>query len=152
MVLIVVTSILSLSIEQGSVSQSRTYKIAEYIAREGKKPVDMDFEMMNYYIRKGAHFFEYMILAFLMSLAITDSRRGAIKQSIRILMLCIIVACFDEWIQTFITGRAGSIKDVILDSFGVLIGITIYRLVFMVFERFRYIILLVINHYIKKEI
>jgi VanZ family protein len=34
-------------------------------------------------------------------------------------------ACLDEYIQTFIEGRSGNIKDVLIDCIGVIIGILI---------------------------
>ena len=38
-------------------------------------------------------------------------------------------ACIDEYIQTFIPGRNGSIIDVIIDTFGVIIGILLYNII-----------------------
>ena len=138
LVLIAAVSIFSFSAEPASLSEVRTYKITEFVARAGNKLVDMDFGRLHYYIRKGAHFSEYMVLAFLMLLAIRNNRRGAIKQSMIIFLLCITIASFDEWTQRFSAGRSGNISDVLIDSLGALIGIFIFRLVFMVFEKLRY--------------
>ena len=46
-------------------------------------------------------------------------------------ILCFIYACSDEWHQTFINGRSSSFIDVIIDSFGIVFGIFIYKKLFI---------------------
>lgn len=141
-VLIAIATIFYFSTESGSISQVRTHKIAEFVAIGSNKLVAMDFGELHLYIRKGAHFFEYMTLAVLMSLAIRNSRKGAIKQSIGIFLLCFVLACFDERIQTFTAGRSGNVIDVLIDGSGAFLGIILYSIVFMIFEKVRYKLLL----------
>lgn len=129
MVLVATALIFFFSTEPGGVSKLRTYNITEFVARGVGKLIDIDFSKLHYYIRKGAHFFEYLMLAFMMSLALRNSSRRSIKQSIVVFLLCILFACFDEGIQLFTAGRSGRIHDVIIDSFGALMGIMMHSLV-----------------------
>ena len=45
------------------------------------------------------------------------------------LIFCFIYACSDEMHQLFINGRSGEIRDVLIDSIGAFIGISLYYLV-----------------------
>ena len=45
--------------------------------------------------------------------------------------LSILYSCTDEFHQLFINGRSGSIKDVLIDSIGILIGTYLYKLLFI---------------------
>ncbi len=81
-------------------------------------------EIVNKYsfpVRKAAHFTEYFILSI-----ITLNFFACFEINYRILiysaLFCILVAVCDEFFQTFIPGRDGNIKDVLLDSSGALIG------------------------------
>jgi VanZ family protein len=129
MVFIVAASIFFFSVEQGSYSQIRTYKITKYVVQGGEQLVDIEFDKLHYYIRKGAHFFEYLVLAFLMSLAVSKSRGGTVKQGIAVLLLCTLFACIDEGIQTFTAGRTGRVKDIFIDGSGIFMGIIVYNFI-----------------------
>ena len=41
------------------------------------------------------------------------------------------IACTDEWLQTFVEGRAGSYSDVLIDVFGAAAGIIVVSLTFI---------------------
>ena len=43
------------------------------------------------------------------------------------ILLCILYATTDEIHQIFINGRDGNIKDVLVDSIGIIIGCLIYK-------------------------
>lgn len=74
-------------------------------------------------IRKKAHFFLYLILGMLV---INALKQSGIKSILIALLICILFAIFDETYQTFIPGRSGEIRDVLIDSLGALTGILIY--------------------------
>jgi len=65
-------------------------------------------ELIHAIIRKGAHVFEYAVLAMLW--------RRAVGSSWLALALSVITASLDEFHQSFEPGRGASIYDVLLDS------------------------------------
>ena len=83
-------------------------------------------------LRKCGHAFEYMafgtaVTLFALSFARRENAAGKKKKSRfptrEFLLLCAIVFCFlfalcDEWHQTFVDGRSGEMKDVLLDFMG----------------------------------
>ena len=84
----------------------------------------------DFILRKIAHILEYAILTFLLLRVFStqgpmtrDSCRSGLTS--KILMLAIIFALFyaltDEYHQTFVFGRQGTLKDVGIDSIGILI-------------------------------
>lgn len=82
---------------------------------------------MNHIIRKFAHFFVYMVLGVLVSRALIKNGHRA-----RVLLIsffiCAIYASSDELHQLFVPGRGCQLKDVIIDSTGSLIGISLNKL------------------------
>lgn len=90
-------------------------------------PITFDGEVLHFFIRKGAHFFAYMVLGFLMYHSVRlFSERKPIENVLFALILSVIYAMTDEWHQTFIPGRSGELRDVLIDSVGSLTGILIY--------------------------
>jgi VanZ family protein len=83
------------------------------------------FAIWHAYIRKIGHFVGYFTLSLLLFRAwrttIPFSSRGWSIQWARIafFMTC-LVASLDEWHQTYLPSRTGTIHDVILDSFAAL--------------------------------
>ncbi|MFA9464621.1 MAG: VanZ family protein [Velocimicrobium sp.] len=79
---------------------------------------------INYIVRKTAHFIEYMILGILLFIAL-DGRRKVLPFTIGM-----IYAGTDEFHQLFVSGRSGQIKDVALDSVGVLFGVFLIAIIY----------------------
>lgn len=69
--------------------------------------------LSSYQVRKLAHFIQYFILATILIVLLKD-------KYILVSLIVLLVASSDEFIQTFINGRSGSINDVIIDMFGCL--------------------------------
>lgn len=82
----------------------------------------------SFYIRKIAHITEYLILGFLMFNLLKQYSVSNIYYAIG---LSILYSCTDEFHQLFINGRSGSIRDVLIDSIGILIGTYLYKLLFI---------------------
>ena len=82
----------------------------------------------SFYIRKIAHLTEYLILGFLMFNLLKQYSVTNIYYAIG---LSILYSCTDEFHQLFINGRSGSIRDVLIDSIGILIGTYLYKLLFI---------------------
>ena len=82
----------------------------------------------GYYFRKAAHLMEYLILGVLMYLNMIEySNKNNVLIS---LLICIIYAISDEIHQLFVINRSFMIKDIIIDSFGSLLGILICLFVY----------------------
>ena len=76
-------------------------------------------------IRKLAHFTEYMILCFLLILALVVSKVSLKNVFWIAIGICFLYACSDEAHQLFINGRAGKFIDVLIDTCGGILGLFI---------------------------
>jgi uncharacterized protein YfiM (DUF2279 family) len=78
---------------------------------------------------KGWHFTEYAIATSLGERALR-TRIPDLKKRLRLILLIVVAfAASDEWHQTFIPGRGGNIRDVLIDTAGALTaaGICLFR-------------------------
>ena len=83
----------------------------------------------QYYIRKAAHFTEYLILAFTVAFPLYVYGLRGFPLVIIAGLICVGYACLDEYHQSFVAGRTPQKRDVLIDSCGVLVGIIITRIV-----------------------
>lgn len=74
-------------------------------------------------LRKAAHFAEFACLGFLLLRCFRTFRIP--KPLLPALLCAFLAACIDETLQLFSPGRAASVWDVLLDSFGALSGIAV---------------------------
>ena len=82
----------------------------------------------SFYIRKIAHITEYLILGVLI---FNILKQYSVTNIYYAIGLSILYSCTDEFHQLFISGRSGSIRDVLIDSIGILIGTYLYKLLFI---------------------
>ena len=82
----------------------------------------------SFYIRKIAHITEYLILGFL---TFNLLKQYSVTNIYYAIGLSILYSCTDEFHQLFISGRSGSIRDVLIDFIGILIGTYLYKLLFI---------------------
>lgn len=76
-----------------------------------------------YEIRKAAHVTEYMALGFSLSLVLGSFRgRGVAKD---VVALGFLIACIDETLQLFSSGRSSQVTDVVIDTCGVILGLAV---------------------------
>ena len=129
--LIVIIIIFALSSQNGTSSVSASYDVAKEINAEVSKlslwGITWDvtdevgaLESLNELVRTLAHLFEYMVLSFTVTFAITVN---GISDKIRFIITCLLgfcVAVLDEIYQIFIPDRYGDIQDIFCDSIGVL--------------------------------
>lgn len=85
-------------------------------------------EVMNHIIRKMAHFLEYLVQAVLLCNAFQDVPIGRKASHGYILLLSLMTAVFDEYIQLFSPGRSGQVTDIVLDYSGGVAGWLSFRL------------------------
>ncbi len=79
----------------------------------------------DFFLRKGAHVFEYTVLTTLLFRALrrtwglwTWARCAAVAAT-----LAVVYASSDEYHQSFVPGRGPSVRDVLIDTVGVVIAI-----------------------------
>ena len=84
------------------------------------------FEVVHHYIRKCGHFVGYFTLSFFLfrawraTLRLPWTPRWALRWAAIAFFMSALVASLDEWHQTFIPSRTGTISDVMLDSIAAL--------------------------------
>jgi VanZ family protein len=84
--------------------------------------------LLNMYIRKAAHMFLFFVLTLLVWLALTRILRQRPKRAAAAAVLGIALAALDEYHQTLVPGRSGELRDVLVDSAGVLIALLLFLL------------------------
>lgn len=134
--------IFSLSSDNGDISTKKSdnfiIKIVEVLSQ--KTLSDSEKEKWTTYlvvpVRKSAHLFVYLILGLLVYSFITEFMMNGYKVFLLSSSLSFLYACSDEFHQMFVSGRSGQISDVILDCFGALLGILIFK--FMVERKKKY--------------
>ena len=94
----------------------------------GKELADFDIneiDFMQFIIRKCAHMCIYIILSVLVTIELL---MYSIKK--QYILSCIISVCYaisDEIHQYFVPGRSCELRDVLIDTFGVIIGMLIVK-------------------------
>ena len=86
-------------------------------------------QVSQYYIRKTAHFTEYFVLAVTVAFPLYVYGMRGIWLIIFAGGFCVCFAGLDEYHQSFVAGRSPQIKDVFIDSSGVILGVIITRIV-----------------------
>jgi VanZ family protein len=80
------------------------------------------FPVWHFYIRKTGHFVGYFILSWLLfrawkaTLTLPRALAWALRWATIAFFMSVVVASLDEWHQSFIPSRTGTVHDVILDS------------------------------------
>ena len=84
-------------------------------------------DVLTTIVRKSAHFTEYFILCILSTFTYKGFKGDKLNFS-SVLLLCLLVAVFDEFLQKFIPGRSSEVKDVLIDFSGATLFFIIYKL------------------------
>lgn len=119
------TDIISIFIED-TLEITNNYGITSSHPNEHK--IERVSQLINAPMRKVIHATVYFVLAFFIMILtniIYDHKKYLCSVLIA-LILCIIFAGFDEYHQTFVTGRTGQVLDVIIDTLGGIVGILFY--------------------------
>nr|WP_031368165.1 VanZ family protein [Clostridium botulinum] len=114
--------IFTFSNQPGESSNKNNFFVADVLTK-GKIDLfkHIDYNFLNFLIRKAAHITEYFILFMLLYYAFKKTFYKNLK--IKAAIITILYACTDELHQLFIPGREGKIRDVLIDSIGVFIGV-----------------------------
>lgn len=109
-------------------SGSVTETIVEIVVNDYKElPAEKQFSILDkaeHIVRKSAHFLIYTLLGFMASCTV-GRRKLLSKGSLGALIFSFIYACSDEIHQYFVPGRACMFTDVLIDTSGAAVGITI---------------------------
>lgn len=99
--------------------------------------IDKLSEMLNWPLRKCMHAFVYLVLAtiILFGLNYYQNNKKYLLSVLITLVIIIIAASLDEYHQTFVSGRDGNIKDVIIDTVGAIVGIFIFSTYYLTYIR-----------------
>ena len=85
-------------------------------------------EILSALVRKAAHVTEYFIFSALLCISAHQHRLLLRPFDLSVLFIGTMWAVCDEWIQTFVPGRAGCVQDVLIDVSGVIAAFFLFRL------------------------
>jgi VanZ family protein len=89
---------------------------------------DVSFSWLDFVVKKTAHVVEYFILYWLLFRASSEGNKKINKKVFVWSMIVVIFyALSDEWHQTFVPGREGTLRDVGFDTIGVLLSATLIK-------------------------
>jgi len=127
--------IFKLSAQPATQSSELSRNVTKVIIETIGKVIPLDIEIstttdlvsqFNHTVRKFAHGAIYFVLGVLLMNALRASGVENSRGVILALFICVLYAISDEVHQLFVPGRGGQIKDVIIDSFGAVVGIGFY--------------------------
>lgn len=113
--------IFSNSLEIGSVSSARSGEVTALLNRflSGAGLPTLTQGM----VRKLAHFAEFFVSGFWFTLCLRVYTRHYIRHISWPLLLGLLIANTDEFIQLYVSGRSSSVRDVWIDFGGVCVGV-----------------------------
>lgn len=98
--------------------------------------ISFDMDLFHHIIRKGAHFSAYFILGVLIVVALKETKHFTQPKLFALaLIVSVLYASSDEFHQLFIEGRSGELTDVLIDSAGIVTGISVFLFVKPVLRR-----------------
>ena len=116
--------IFSFSAQDGSHSGALSSSIAHWLIAGLPGGKELSAQTIVLIIRKGAHMTEYAILAIL--LFNSFGFQTLLKRRLwRSAVIAVVYAMTDEAHQLLVAGRAGQLKDVVIDSAGVIAGLAL---------------------------
>ncbi len=115
--------IYSFSAESGETSGGKSQKITKSIQFIiDKTPLKGKVQWTDFATRKTGHVSEYLILTLLVYNALTQSGFKKRNRILLALLVPLVYASLDEFHQSFIAGRGPSVRDVLIDGIGILLG------------------------------
>jgi len=77
---------------------------------------------MHHFIRKAAHFTEYLILSVLLYRALRGGRRWSLQAAATAVVVAGLYSALDEFHQLFVPGRTAAASDCLIDVSGAAAG------------------------------
>ena len=135
--ILIVYMIFAFSAQDGTTSSNLSYKVSHELVSVADRALDLDLtdrqisrciSKIHFYVRKIAHFSEYFLLAVSVAIPLYVYGIRGIWLVLTAEILCAGFAGLDEIHQLFVKGRGASVRDVLIDSCGALIGIIFVRI------------------------
>lgn len=126
---------------QGEISQKSSKQFINVVSRFMKVPSEgvdqpgIKFSDVNFYVRKNAHFFQYLVLSILMCSTVSHFKLCKSSKIFLLPFLLLFFPVIDEFIQKFIPGRTSNIFDVIIDFSGGILGMLIFKIHYKVHKK-----------------
>lgn len=122
------------SAQNGTSSGGTSQRILEWLGALLNMDMTANLEVFQFILRKGAHAFEYFMLAIWLYLCFFHSKHQ--KHAIWIAILgSFLYACSDEFHQLFIDNRSGQFKDVLIDTSGAILAMVTFRYLHLYYVR-----------------
>jgi VanZ family protein len=91
-------------------------------------PTSPAFEPAHYLVRKAAHVLAYGLLGALDFRAVRGARGGwKLQWSIAAVVLALLIAALDEWHQSMVPTRTGTVSDVAIDGAAAILAQVLYE-------------------------
>jgi VanZ family protein len=84
-----------------------------------------DFGIIDFFVKKGGHLSGYALLGAAFFHAISRENPVRRRWIVIAAVLVVLYAVSDEWHQSFTPGRTPSVRDVLIDTTGGLLGIAL---------------------------
>lgn len=123
LVVLWMSTVFFFSEQNGDESSNVSNETTKIIVQFSNKNSDSLVERLNPYIRKLAHYSLYTVGGILIYLFFKTFKIYKSKQILYSFIFGFLYACSDEIHQMFVPHRSAMVKDVVIDSFGVLTGI-----------------------------
>lgn len=129
--------IYSFSAQTGDTSGNLSYAVSYKIVEIGNDVLETGFteaqigryaHRIEHPVRKLAHMTEYFLLSAAVSFPFYVYGLRGKKLMLTVSLICVAFAAGDEYHQSFVAGRGPSIKDVMIDSIGVLFEVLFFQL------------------------
>ena len=118
---------------EGSISQKSSKEVVKVVSQFVNIPLEkinkpvIKFSDINYYVRKNAHFFQYLVLSMLLCGAVRQFKLNRSSEIFLLLFFLLLFPVLDELIQKYIPGRTSNIFDIIIDFSGGVLGMLIFN-------------------------
>lgn len=113
-----------MSSKPGEESAKTSLKIVDVLVHKFNLSEDQ-IDKAHFVVRKTAHFSEYFILSFLVASTYSEFLNKKLNISF-ILLMCVLVALSDEYLQSFIPERGSMVRDVFIDFGGSLTQMIVF--------------------------
>lgn len=132
LVLLWMAVVLLFSLQSGVVSNDLSYVISRHIIAilDTVWGGSCDIETINLLVRKCFHIIEYMLMAVFLALALFRFSRKAWLGVLMAWVSAVGFAFFDEWVQRSSPGRTSSLFDVMMDTFGITLGLILFTAIY----------------------
>ena len=119
------------SLQNGGTSDGFSLIFAEWLAPIADKlGFYGNIWTLNRIVRKLAHLTEFTILGGVLYVVLRRYiEYGTVVKTIGV---GIVIACLDEFIQLFSLGRSSQVFDVLIDTIGIIIGISVVKLTYYI--------------------